>query len=115
MGEGRLPDPSGNLYLVSRGCAVRQEHHSRGLIDLKGAVPDRTRGFGHTAPTYVSRFPGSKLPRPSRLRLSGVACLTRSARLRVWSRRQVPPFRLTKAELRAAALPARAAFRPRSG
>src|SRR6185369_12332280 len=36
------------------------------LSILKGAVPDRTRGFGHTAPTYVSRFPGSNIPRPGR-------------------------------------------------
>ena len=50
----------------SRGCAVRQENNSRGLIDLEGAVPGRARGSGHTAPTYASRFPGSKLQRPRR-------------------------------------------------
>src|SRR5690606_17412578 len=33
---------------------------------LKGAVPDRTRGSGHTAPTYLCRFPGSAVPRPGR-------------------------------------------------
>ncbi len=50
-------------YMVSsRGCAARQETNSRGLIDLKGAVPDQARGPGHTAPTYVSRFPGSISP-----------------------------------------------------
>lgn len=30
---------------------------------LKGAVPARTRGFGHTAPTYVVGFPGSHFRR----------------------------------------------------
>jgi len=46
---------------------VRADHHIPGALSiLKGAVPDRTRGFGHTAPTYVSRFPGSNIPRPGR-------------------------------------------------
>ena len=43
------------------------------LSILKGAVPDRTRGFGHTAPTYVSRFPGSNIPRPGRHLISRAA------------------------------------------
>ena len=30
------------------------------LSILKGAVPGRTRGSGHMAPTYIVGFPGSK-------------------------------------------------------
>src|SRR3982750_1371521 len=57
--------------LYSRCCPVRAELLIPGALSiLKGAVPDRTRGFGHTAPTYVSRFPGSNLPRPGRHRIS---------------------------------------------
>jgi len=33
--------------------------HSRGLNDLKGAVPVPAPGLEHTAPTYVVGFPGS--------------------------------------------------------
>src|SRR3954451_6731360 len=40
------------------------------LSILKGAVPDPVRGPGHTAPTYVRRFPGSILQRLSWLRAS---------------------------------------------
>jgi 5-formyltetrahydrofolate cyclo-ligase len=36
------------------------DKYSRGLTILKGAVPGRTRGSGHMAPTYFCRFPGSK-------------------------------------------------------
>ena len=48
--------------LVGRGCAVRQEPYPRGLIDPKGAVPDRARGLGHMAPTYFRREPGIDAP-----------------------------------------------------
>src|SRR5215470_17036570 len=62
------PHPPNRLYLA--GCPVRVDHHIPGALSiLKGAVPDRTRGFGHTAPTYVSRFPGSNIPRPGRHRI----------------------------------------------
>ena len=48
-------------------CPVREVIYIPGALSiLKGAVPDQTRGFGHTAPTYVSRFPGSHVPRPGR-------------------------------------------------
>src|SRR5438034_3494060 len=43
----------GSTYICQRRSALPDRRDiSRGLIDLKGAVPDRTRGFGHTAPTY---------------------------------------------------------------
>src|SRR3954471_21379487 len=45
------------------------------LSILKGAVPDPVRGPGHTAPTYVRRFPGSILQRLSWLR--AFSCLHR--------------------------------------
>ena len=48
--------------LAMRGCPVRQEPILRGLIDLKGAVPDRARGPGHMAPTYIRREPGIDAP-----------------------------------------------------
>lgn len=55
---------SQSAYIYTR-CPAREDTNIPGaLIDLEGAVPDRTRGFGHTAPTYVSRFPGSLIPRP---------------------------------------------------
>ena len=62
--------------LGRRGCPVREESNPRGLTILKGAVPGRAPGFGHMAPTYLCRFPGSALPRPARLRTlrHGRAC-----------------------------------------
>src|SRR6202035_2287785 len=33
--------------------------HFRGLTIPQGAVPGRAPGFGHMAPTYLCRFPGS--------------------------------------------------------
>ena len=53
---------SPDLYLLSRGCAVRQEHNPRGLIDLKGSC----HWPGPWAWTYGAhlrcRFPGSTTP-----------------------------------------------------
>ena len=46
--------------LAGRGCGVRQRHIPRGLTISKGAVPGRDPGFGHMAPTYLCRFPGSR-------------------------------------------------------
>ena len=46
--------------LRGRGCEVRQSHIPRGLTISKGAVPGRDPGFGHMAPTYLCRFPGSR-------------------------------------------------------
>ena len=58
-----LPDARRATYIFPCVAArFVRSNNSRGLIDLQGAVPDRTRGSGHTAPTYVSRFPGSKTP-----------------------------------------------------
>src|SRR5205085_10756631 len=51
-----------------RGFAMLPESIHRGLTILTRAVPGRTPGFGHMAPTYLCRFPGSVLRRPSRLR-----------------------------------------------
>ncbi len=45
--------------LAWRGCEVRRSYIPRGLTILTGAVPGRDRGFGHMAPTYLCRFPGS--------------------------------------------------------
>src|SRR5262249_11955800 len=50
------------------GLRGATEFFPRGLTILKGAVPDRACGPGHMAPTYLCRFPGSPLRRPSRLR-----------------------------------------------
>jgi 5-formyltetrahydrofolate cyclo-ligase len=53
------------LYKIR--CPVREDLNIPGALSiLMGAVPDRSRGSGHTAPTYVSRFPGSHVPRPGR-------------------------------------------------
>src|SRR5690606_28515376 len=69
--------PLSRLY--STCCPVRAELLIPGALSIsKGAVPDRTRGFGHTAPTYVSRFPGSNLPRPGRHLNSGGAHASRA-------------------------------------
>src|SRR5438105_13149151 len=46
-------------YIARAGLRSASEKYSRGLTILKGAVPDRTRGSGHMAPTYFCRFPGS--------------------------------------------------------
>src|SRR6516162_11505175 len=52
---------------VMRGCALhyscgaarRVRSHIPGALSiLKGAVPDRARGLGHMAPTYLGREPG---------------------------------------------------------
>ena len=61
--------PPDTHYIAPCGAAgcVRR-HIPRGLTILTGAVPGRARGFGHMAPTYLCRFPGSVLRRPSRLR-----------------------------------------------
>src|SRR5205807_10608927 len=47
-------------YIDAAGLRSASEKYSRGLTILKGAVPDRTRGSGHMAPTYFCRFPGSQ-------------------------------------------------------
>ena len=61
---------------------MREDHHIPGALSiLKGAVPGRARGFGHTAPTYVSRFPGSTIPRPGRHLISGAFGKLRGIRL----------------------------------
>jgi hypothetical protein len=49
-----------NHYIVTAGLRGALDKYSRGLTILKGAVPGRTRGSGHMAPTYFCRFPGSK-------------------------------------------------------
>src|SRR5579862_95333 len=47
-----------------RGGAARcvRRHIPGALSILKGAVPDRARGLGHTAPTYFCREPGIDAP-----------------------------------------------------
>ena len=43
----------------SCGAARRVRSHIPGALSiLKGAVPDRARGLGHMAPTYLGREPG---------------------------------------------------------
>jgi len=54
-------------YIEKAGLRGATEYIPRGLTILKGAVPGRTLGFGHMAPTYLCRFPGSN-PTASRLR-----------------------------------------------
>ncbi len=49
-----------SAYIAKAGLRGALDNYSRGLTILKGAVPDRTRGSGHMAPTYFCRFPGSK-------------------------------------------------------
>src|SRR3954447_9180975 len=46
-------------YIEFAGLLGASETYSRGLTISKGAVPDRARGLGHMAPTYLCRFPGS--------------------------------------------------------
>src|SRR5438445_7622059 len=47
----------------SRGAARCVRSHIPGALSiLKGAVPDRARGLGHTAPTYFRREPGIDAP-----------------------------------------------------
>src|SRR5262245_34034977 len=81
---GRLRRSSGSMPLrqppAGGGCRGRELHWQggaarcvrstfpRGLTISKGAVPGRTPGLGHVAPTYLCRFPGSQLRRPARLR-----------------------------------------------
>jgi hypothetical protein len=36
-----------------QGCGVRREHDPGAYKNRSGAVPDRGRGLGHTAPTYI--------------------------------------------------------------
>src|SRR5262245_37908489 len=55
-------------YIGVAGLRGATGFFPRGLTILKGAVPDRAPGLGHMAPTYLCRFPGSPLRRPSRLR-----------------------------------------------
>src|SRR6202023_2231192 len=47
------------------------------LSILKGAVPDRTRGFGYMAPTYFRREPGIATPTAERLRTLAVTASSR--------------------------------------
>lgn len=62
-----------------RSALLDRSNIPRGLIDPKGAVPGRTRGFGHTAPTYFVGTRDRPLHRPSRIatcsrvRLAGFA------------------------------------------
>src|SRR5262245_26122328 len=44
-------------YFCGAARGVRSSY-PRGLTDLLGAVPDRARGLGHMAPTYLGREPG---------------------------------------------------------
>ena len=46
-------------YIALAGLRGATESIARGLTILKGAVPGRTPGSGHMAPTYLCRFPGS--------------------------------------------------------
>src|SRR5436190_24092603 len=47
----------------SRGAARCVRSHIPGALSiLKGAVPDRARGLGHMAPTYLRREPGIAAP-----------------------------------------------------
>src|SRR5436309_13261559 len=47
----------------SRGAARCVRSHIPGALSiLKGAVPDRARGLGHMAPTYLRREPGIDAP-----------------------------------------------------
>ncbi len=48
-----------NDYIDEAGLRGATEKIPRGLTILTGAVPGRDRGFGHMAPTYLCRFPGS--------------------------------------------------------
>ena len=49
--------PAAALYSRRRGCGVAAgDTYPRGLTILKGAVPDRARGLGYTAPTYAVGF-----------------------------------------------------------
>lgn len=48
-----------NDYIAYAGLRGATEKIPRGLTILTGAVPGRDRGFGHMAPTYLCRFPGS--------------------------------------------------------
>ena len=48
-----------NDYISDAGLRGATEKIPRGLTILSGAVPGRDRGFGHMAPTYLCRFPGS--------------------------------------------------------
>ncbi len=53
------------------------------LRSSTGAVPGRARGLGHMAPTYLCRFPGSALRRPSRLRTLSLRVVARCRSSRV--------------------------------
>jgi len=80
---------------------VRADNNIPGALSiLKGAVPDRARGLGYTAPTYVSRFPGSIYP------------TARAAPVFLGKRRRMidDSMEETKAALRRKALAARAAL-----
>ena len=42
-------------WALWQGCGVRRGQYDPGAYKIRtGAVPDRGRGLGHTAPTYVS-------------------------------------------------------------
>jgi hypothetical protein len=49
--------PRGKRYIACAVLRSAMDSYSRGLTILKGAVPGRTRGSGHMAPTY---FVGSR-------------------------------------------------------
>jgi hypothetical protein len=67
-GHVRWRSPAIRTTLLGRGCTVRQEQYSRGLIDLSGSCPWPARGpVIWRPPTFVGN-PGSTLQRPLRLR-----------------------------------------------
>src|SRR4030081_3961923 len=56
-------DTAASALHWSGGAARCVRSHIPGALSiLKGAVPDRARGLGHTAPTYFRREPGIDTP-----------------------------------------------------
>ena len=66
---GRAVVKFGNRHYICRrrSALLDRSNIPRGLIDPKGAVPGRTRGFGHTAPTYIVGTRDRPLHRTSRI------------------------------------------------
>src|SRR2546430_10343309 len=62
-GRSPVASPWHRHYIRTRGAARRVRSHIPGALSiLKGAVPDRARGLGHMAPTYLRREPGIAAP-----------------------------------------------------
>src|SRR5256885_14011270 len=62
-GRSPVASPWHRHYIRTRGAARRVRSHIPGALSiLKGAVPDRARGLGHMAPTYLRREPGIDAP-----------------------------------------------------